>query len=408
MATTQITATDDDERPIAVPRKLWNRDYILCCTANFLSFFAFYLLLPVLPLYLHEDLIATKSQIGIVMSLYAVACLLVRPFSGYIVDSYPRKIVLVISFAGFAIVFGGYLIGGTIATFAVVRALHGLTYGAVSVSNSTVAIDVMPPEKRGSGIAYYGVANNMAMCIGPSVSMYMYQTGISYSYIFIIALATALAAFLSVCFVKAPRKDLISRKQKLSFDRFWLTGAWRQSVNLTFVAFAYGLMITFLAIYGKEKIGLDDGAGTFFLLLAIGIIVSRLIASQNINHGKVTVNIIRGTAILTVGYAVFALWTAPVGYYVSAFIIGFGQGMFAPAYQTVFINLAPNSLRGTANSTYLTSWDVGAAIGIFSGGIIVDHLGYMAAFLSCAGMALAALILFSMVSGPHFNRAKLR
>lgn len=408
MAASEVTATDSEGQPLAVPRRLWNRDYILCCAANFLSFFAFYLLLPVLPLYLHEDLVASKSQIGVVMSVYAVACLLVRPFSGYVVDSYPRKIVLVLSFAGFAIVFGGYLIGGTIATLAVVRALHGLTYGAVSVSNSTVAIDVMPPEKRGSGIAYYGVANNMAMCIGPSVSMYMYQSHFAYAYIFLIALATAVGAFLAVCYVKAPKKDLVKRKQKLSFDRFWLVGAWRQSVNLTFVAFAYGLMITFLAIYGKEAIGIDDGAGTFFLLLAIGIIVSRLIASKNINNGRVTVNIVRGTAILTVGYAVFALWTAPAGYYLSAFVIGFGQGMFAPAYQTVFINLAPNSLRGTANSTYLTSWDVGAAIGIFAGGFIVDHLGYMSAFLTCAGMALAALIMFTIVSGPHFNRAKLR
>lgn len=351
---------------------------------------------------------ASKSQIGVVLSLYAIACLLVRPFSGYIVDSNPRKIVLVVSFAGFALVFGGYLVAGTILTFAIVRALHGITYGAVSVSNSTVAIDVMPPEKRGSGIAYYGVANNLAMCIGPSVSMYMYQSEINFNYIFIIASATATAAFICACAVIAPTKDRIYRRQKLSFDRFWLSKAWRQSINLTFVAFAYGLLTTFLAIYGKEAIGLADGSGTFFLLLAIGIIASRIIASRNINHGRVTVNIIRGTIILTVGYGVFALWTAPVGYYLSALIIGFGQGMFAPAYQTVFINLAPNSLRGTANSTYLTSWDVGAAGGIFAGGFIVDHLGYLSAFLSCAFMTMIALFMFSIISGPHFNSEKLR
>lgn len=391
-----------------VDLKLWNKNYILCCAANFLSFFAFYVLLPVLPLYLNDVMEASKSQIGVVLSLYAIACLVVRPFSGFIVDSYPRKIVLLISFAGFAVVFGGYIIAATILTFAIVRTLHGITYGAVSVSNSTVAIDVMPAAKRGSGIAYYGVANNLAMCIGPSVSMYMYQSGIHFNYIFIIALLTASAAFICATLVKTPAKDKVYRAQKLSFDRFWLGKAWRQSINLTFVAFAYGLLTTFLAIYGKEAIGLADGSGTFFLLLAVGIIASRIIASRNINHGYVTVNIIRGTIILTVGYGLFALWTAPAGYYLSALVIGFGQGMFAPAYQTVFINLAPNSLRGTANSTYLTSWDVGAAAGIFAGGFIVDHFGYLTAFITCAFMALIALLLFSLISGPHFNRAKLR
>lgn len=388
--------------------KLWNRNYILCCAANFLSFFAFYILLPVLPLYLDETMAASKPRIGIVLSLYALACLVFRPFSGFMVDSFPRKIILVISFAAFSLVFGGYLFVATITAFAIVRAFHGLTYGAVSVSNSTVAIDVMPPEKRGSGIAYYGVANNIAMCIGPSVSMFMYQSGLSFVYIFLIALITALLSFLAVCFVNTPRKDKVERKQKISFDRFWLSSAWRQSFNLTFVAFAYGLVTTFLAIYGKEKLGLSHGSGTFFLLLAIGIIVSRIVASRNINKGLVTINILRGTAILTVGYALFALWTEPAGYYISALVIGFGQGMLAPAYQTVFINLAPNSLRGTANSTYLTSWDVGAAIGIFAGGFLVEHFGYLPAFLTCAGMTLCAFILFATVTGPHFNIAKLR
>ena len=351
---------------------------------------------------------ASKARIGTVLSLYAIACLLFRPFSGFLVDSFPRKIILIISFATFAAVFGGYLVAGTIVAFAIIRALHGITYGAVSVSNSTVAIDVMPPSKRGSGIAYYGVANNIAMCIGPSVSMYMYQSDISFNYIFLLALTTALLSFVAVCFVNTPAKDLIFRKQKLSFDRFWLASAWRQSFNLTFVAFAYGLVTTFLAIYGKEKLGLAHGSGTFFLLLAIGIIVSRIVASRNINKGRVTVNILRGTGILTLGYALFALWTSPGGYYISALVIGFGQGMLAPAYQTVFINMAPNSLRGTANSTYLTSWDVGAAIGIFAGGFLVEHLGYQPAFLTCAGMTLIAFLLFATVTGPHFNRTKLR
>lgn len=388
--------------------KLWNRSYILCCIANFLSFFAFYILLPVLPLYLHEEIGASKSVIGIVLSLYAIACLLIRPFSGFVVDSYPRKVVLLLSFAGFALVFSCYLFATTVLTFAIVRVVHGMTYGALSVSNSTVAIDVMPSAKRGSGIAYYGVANNLAMCIGPSVSMFMYQAEVSYFIIFLVALCASLTGFAAVCFVVPPRRDLIKRKQPLSFDRFWLVGAWRESVNLTFVAFSYGLVTTFLAIYGKEAIGIKNGSGTFFLLLALGIIISRIIASHNINSGRVTVNIFRGTMFLTLGYALFALLTIPAGYYISAFVIGFGQGMFAPAYQTVFINLAPNSLRGTANSTYLTSWDVGAAIGIFCGGIIVDNFGYFIAFMLCAVMTLIALLLFRTISAPHFNRAKLR
>ena len=104
----------------------------------------------------------------------------------------------------------------------------------------------------------------------------------------------------------------------------------------------------------------------------------------------------------------FALWTDLEGYYLSAVIIGLGQGMFLPACQSIFINLAPNSKRGTANSTYLTSWDVGAGIGIVVGGVIVDHLGYSAAFLSAAVSVAIGLLLFQLFTAPHFLRNRLR
>lgn len=392
----------------SAPERLWNHDFVLCCVANFMVFFSFYVLMPVLPLYLDDVFHASKSMIGSVLSLYAIACLIFRPFSGFMVDSLPRKIVLVASLGVFFVLFGGYLIAGTILTFAIVRALHGLSYGGVSVSNATVAIDVMPPARRGTGIAYYGVANNLAMCIGPAVSMYLYQSGARYTMIFIIALIAAGLGFLAVTMVRGRKHDLKRVKQPLSFDRFWLKSAWRESINLFFVAYAYGLLTTFLAIYGKEEIGITNGSGTFFLLLAIGIIFSRLFASHWINKGMVTINITVGSSILILGYSIFALWTSIKGYYLSALIIGLGQGMFAPAYQTIFINLAPNSQRGTANSTYLTSWDFGAGAGIMLGGVIVDHLHYQTAFISSALAVAVALAIFQMVTAPHFNRNRLR
>ncbi len=68
--------------------KLWNANYIKVMTTNFLLYFAFYLLTPLLPLYLSETFGATKDTIGIVLSGYTVAALIVRPFCGYVVDSF--------------------------------------------------------------------------------------------------------------------------------------------------------------------------------------------------------------------------------------------------------------------------------------------------------------------------------
>lgn len=388
--------------------KLWNRNFILACIGNFLMFFSFYLLVPILPIYLDETFAASKSSIGAILSLYALTALLIRPFSGYIVDSFSRKTVLLVCYFAFFVFFAGYIAAGTLLLFTIVRSMHGLSFGAVSVASTTMAIDVMPSEKRGSGIAYYGVANNLAMCIGPMLTMYMHQYHVAYDVIFTLALISCGIGFVAISCIKAPQRAPLSGRQALSLDRFWLKSAWRESFNLIFISFSYGLLTTFLAIYGKEELGIEGGSGTFFLLFALGIIASRLFASHWINRGYITINITIGTSILFVGYLIFTLVTSPLGYYSSAVIIGLGQGMFLPACQTMFINLAPNNQRGTANSTYLTSWDIGAGIGITVGGAIVDHSGYTAAFGSTALSVAVGLLLFQFFTARHFHRTRLR
>src|SRR5574344_1107074 len=109
--------------------KLWNINYIRVMTANFMIYFAFYLLTPLLPLYLSEHFGATKDIIGIVLSGYTIAALLSRPFSGYIVDSFARKKVLLLFFFFFFLLFAGYIVAGTLLLFAIVRTLHGVPFG---------------------------------------------------------------------------------------------------------------------------------------------------------------------------------------------------------------------------------------------------------------------------------------
>lgn len=65
--------------------------YCFILAANFLLYFGFWLLIPVLPFYLSEVFNAGNSTIGIILSCYTVAALCIRPFSGYFLDSFARK-----------------------------------------------------------------------------------------------------------------------------------------------------------------------------------------------------------------------------------------------------------------------------------------------------------------------------
>ena len=170
------TETDFDPYIVETPGdKLWNRNYCLVMVANFLLFFSFNNILPILPIYLAEHCGADRSVIGQVMSGFIISALFIRPFSGYIVDSLPRKKVLLFCYGAYTLLNIGYIAVSTVLAFAIVRVLQGLAFGATSVSNSTVAIDVLPSSRRSEGIGYYGISNNLAMAIGPSVALAMYS-----------------------------------------------------------------------------------------------------------------------------------------------------------------------------------------------------------------------------------------
>ncbi len=287
--------------------KLWNRNYCKVMVANFSLFFAFYVMTPLLPLYLSEHFGATKDVIGLVLSGYTITALLFRPFSGYVVDSFPRKTVLMVCFGAFSIFFAGYLAASTLLMFTVVRTLHGGPFGALTVSNSTVAIDVLPSSRRTEGIGYYGLSNNLAMAIAPTIGIFIYQYTDSFELLFWIALVVACVGWLVDASVRLKDKEIVSNKSKLSLDRFFLTRGWLLGLNMVAFGFCFGVLSNYLAIYGKEVMGITGGTGTYFMLCSIGLMLSRLQGGKALRRGRLTHNAGTGMVISLVGYTLFIL-----------------------------------------------------------------------------------------------------
>jgi len=387
--------------------------------ANFTLFFAFYVLTPLLPLYLSEHFGATKDVIGLVLSGYTITALLFRPFSGYVVDAFPRKAVLMISFGAFAIFFAGYLAASTLLLFTIVRTLHGGPFGALTVSNSTVAIDVLPSSRRTEGIGYYGLSNNLAMAVAPSIGIFIYQLTHSFEFIFWLAFIVACCGWLVDSTVALEKKEMTQRR-KLSWDRFFLVRGWLLGLNMVAFGFSFGVLSNYLAIYGKEVMGITGGTGTYFMLCSVGLILSRLQGGKALRNGRVTHNAGEGMVISLIGYTLFILmptlaqcsmfngqWSMILGYYGSALLIGLGNGHMWPAFQNMTINVAPNNQRGTANSTILISWDIGMGLGILVGGVVSELIGYSAAFWTVVFVNASGVACFFLATKAFFLRRNL-
>lgn len=419
----------------ALPR-LWNANYTKVWLGNFMIFFSFMLVTPILPIYLSEAFGAGKHTIGVVLSGYTIFALGSRVFSGYIVDHYNRKTILLLSYACFASLFLGYLIGGSLFLFALFRTLHGAPFGTVTVSNSTVAIDVLPSERRAEGIGYYGLSNNLATAISPTVGLYIYETCHSFELIFLVSFIVALIGFCidkTVHLKKTPdapssslqenseertvgdatvseQQGVTTRKRQLliSFDRFFLVEGWSVGLMLACLSFSYGVLSTYIAIYSKEQLGMTRGAALFFMVLALSLMVSRLTGSRSLRSGRVVHNATVGMCISVFSYLLFAGVHNYWGFFGCAIILGLGNGHMFPAVQTMFVNLAPHNRRGTANSSQLTSWDLGVGAGVVVGGVVSELSGYYAAFWVAALVNVIGVLFYFSYVRRHYLQNRLR
>lgn len=389
--------------------KLWNANYLKIWTVNFLVHFSFMLIVPLLPLYLSETFGATKDTIGMVLTGYTIMALTIRPFSGYMVDTFPRKTVLVVCGALFFALFAGYLAAGSLAAFAIFRTLHGAPFGATTVAASTVAIDAVPSSRRGEAIGYYGLSNNLAMALGPAIAVFLLQifSG-NYRALFWVSLAASLVGLFLELSIQLPKRDFIPEKKVISLDRFFLLDGWREAIGIACFAFSYGVLSTYVAIYGKEDLGITSGTGLFFGLCAMGLILSRLTGARALRKNLVSRNASMGMCVSVFGYLMFAAVHNPIGYYGAALIIGLGNGHMYPAFQTMFINLAEHSQRGTANSSILTSWDAGVGLGVLVGGLCSEFWGYHSAFWAAWAVNAWGVLFYFMSIRRHFETHKLR
>lgn len=395
--------------------RLITPSYCFILAANFLLFFGFWLLIPVLPFYLSEVFNAGNSTIGIILSCYTVAALCIRPFSGYFLDSFARKPLYLLAYFVFMTMFAGYIVASSLTLFILFRILHGFSFGMVTVAGNTVVIDIMPSSRRGEGLGYYGLANNIAMALGPMSGLFLHDAGMSFTTIFTCSLCTCLTGLLCASLVKTPYKPPVKR-EPLSLDRFILLKGIPAGAGLLLLSIPYGMTTNYVAMYAKE-IGLNVTTGFFFTFMAAGMAVSRIFSGKLVDRGKVTQVISAGLYLVIISFFLLSAcvhiirWdnaACGIVFFLVALMLGVGFGIMFPAYNTLFVNLAPNNQRGTATSTYLTSWDVGIGIGMLTGGYIAEISSFDKAYLFGACLTVVSTFYFNLKVAPHYHKNKLR
>ncbi len=395
--------------------RLVSSDYLFILASNFLFFFAFYLILPVFTFFLMEEFQTDSSTAGAVLSCYTVASLVMRAFSGYLVDSFPRKPIYLFGFILFTLIFLGYSLASALLYIIILRIIHGLAFGLVSVGGNTIVIDITPSSRRGEAIGYYGLMNNLALCLGPMTGLFMHSAGMSFNAIFYFSLLSGIVGILMASFVHTPYKPPLKRAP-ISMDRFILLPGLPAGLSLLLLALPYGMTTTYVALYA-QNIHIQSNTGLFFSFMAVGLGVSRFISGKEADRGRglrvIQIGMLMsiGVFIILASVQTLMAWNnqiAEVLFFTAALFMGVSYGTMFPAFNTLFVNLAPNTKRGTATSTYLTSWDVGISLGLLIGGWIASITSFDHAYMLGTGVCILSFLYFHYQVAPHYERNKLR
>ncbi len=378
------------------------KDFCCLSAANFLLFTAFYAVMPILPFYLEEVFRVNQSVMGLILASYSIACIIIRPIAGYMIDTFRKRPLYLLGYFLFMSFFCGYAFSWLLVIFITLRFLHGLAFGLTTVSGTTIVTLILPPKRLGEGLGYYGLTNTLAMCIGPLIGMSLHRA-VPYEMLFLSMAGCSALGFVMAACVTVPQ-TLTQRKRQFSWDNLFLSNGKWEALSLLLSSVPYGMTTAYIASYAAE-ISLPGNSGMFFTFMAIGLGVSRLLSGRQADRGHTEKLIVWGLCLVGVSYlmlsgvkylSVYGGTLAFTLFIIGALVQGVSFGILHPAFNALFVRMTTADKRGAATSTYLTSWDLGIGIGVFIGGYIAQHFGGFATSYLC-GTVLALLAVWVFV-----------
>lgn len=376
---------------------------------------------------------STSLFSGVLIASFIVATIIFRMLSGRFVDTYSRRAAIFIG-AGFM------LAGSLIPIFfpsleaqLPARILQGCGFAAIHTAVSSCAADVLPNERLGEGIGYFGLGNALGMALGPSVAIWL--MGLEYSEALSVGIAmvacVAFAMGVVIRYEKHPEKlpessgyrrewekeraqqkkdvsdELLVRHEERAaekelpfFERFFEKSAWCGAVPILFMALSFSVFFSFCTMYAKS---LDyANPGLFFVVAGISCVIVRVAASKIMDAASpikiLLIPVVAGCLTLL---GIFFVQNEFV-YYALGFGYGICIGFAVPVLSTVVIKASPASRFGAANALFFLMYDVGIGGGALLWGSLLDSFGFAPLFIGaiiCQIVAYAsAVILF-----PRFN-----
>lgn len=376
--------------------QIFTKRFISLFFTNMAVFFVFYGLTTTLPLYAIGTLGQSDDESGLLVTVFLISAIIVRPFSGKLLDIFGKKRMLVIGIVFYLVCTGLYILIKPFTFLLILRFCQGMWFSIVTTATGSLAADIIPENRKGAGLGYFAMSTNLAVVIGPFIGLLVIQYA-SFDVLFfvltIIVLIGALVA-LTINTGDIPKPQNVDRSFKFTFNDLFEKKALPIALIASLIAFSYASVLSFLSLYAEQK-DLLEVASYFYMVFAAAMLITRPFTGK-IYDTKGAIYVVLPSFVLFCGGLVMLASADGTGLFLfSAIFIGIGYGTLTTSFQSLCVQSATHQRSGYATATYFTLFDLGLAIGSYVFGLIAVGLSYEMVYYIAAALLVVVLIIYS-------------
>ncbi|MEZ5247375.1 MAG: MFS transporter [Acidimicrobiales bacterium] len=366
--------------PLLSPR------FLALCAGASLYFLGLNMTIPVLPLFVEEELGGRNIEVGLAVSSFGIAAAFIRPFIGPLGDRMGRRTLVVCGTLLAAAATATTALATSIPAVIAIRAVTGVGEAAVFVGIASSIQDLTPDDRRAEAASYFSLTIYGTLLVGPLLGGWLRdEHGTDWVWL----AAGMLAGLAALVGLSAPGPPE-TKPPFPPFRRLIHSASVRPGMMLFAGLLGYTGFLAFAVVHG-ERIGMENPERIFVVFGAV-IITLRLFAARLPDR----LGPLRTTRIsLSFGVAgllTLFLWQEPAGVYLAAAVLAVAQTFLFPALFALVVDRAPDEERSQAIGSFSMFFDLAFGLGGPLIGAIGDWTDLGTGFLVCAGVAALALL----------------
>lgn len=370
-----------------------------------IDFTGFGLILPLLPFWA-EHVGANPFDIGLLLTMYALAQFIFTPVLGTLSDRYGRRPVIIISLLIEAVSLALTALAGNLPLLFFARFIGGLGASNIGSAQAVVA-DVTTPAERAKGMGLIGAAIGVGFVIGPALGGVLSPLGAMLP--FWVAMCVALVnALLVIVFLPEThathtrRTEVVARVQRGAGALF---SGWRSAlrypavlrlivINLL-VTLAFTAMESVFALFAQHNFGWT-AVQIGYIFTYVGVIVVIMqggLVGQLVKRFGEQRLMLAGLVFLAVGLILLAFSVQVALVVIALGILSIGDGAVNPTISTLLSFASSEDAQGETLGLAQGVGGLGRMLGPLAAGSIYALAGPGIPFIVGGMLSIAAALL---------------